>query len=492
MIGTNYNQISEIEIGEISGGFGRVQVELINSGEDEINNVEWEISITGGLLNNLDIFNQGIVDSIESGESVFISSDFIIGFGEIKIRIIVGGQDKIVNGFMLLFFIKINPEKTIDFINVAEGLTSPVAMANADDGSNRIFIADQTGKIFIVENDELITEPFLDISDKIVDLDIVYDERGLLGLVFHPNYEENGRFFVYYSAEKSGENINHEGILSEFRASESNPNLADPSSEKIIFRVDQPEANHNGGQLAFGSDGFLYIGLGDGGGAGDVHGNIGNGQDINTLLGSILRIDINNGEPYSIPSDNPFLGVDGLDEIFAWGFRNPWKFSFDRETDLLTVADVGQDNWEEIDFVDKGVNYGWRIMEGNNPYDLDLADELNIDIQTLGKPIHEYSHDVGKSITGGYIYRGSQSDDMYGRYVFADWSTSFVRADGKIYYLEESETGDWDRYELIPLGGFNRFILSLGEDESGELYILSKTSLGPSGNSGDVRRIIFN
>jgi len=142
--------------------------------------------------------------------------------------------------------------------------------------------------------------------------------------------------------------------------------------------------------------------------------------------------------------------------------------------------------------IDKGVNYGWRIMEGNNPYDLDLADELDIDIETLGKPIHEYSHDVGKSITGGYIYRGSQSEDMYGRYVFADWSTSFVRADGKIYYLEESENGDWDRYELIPSGSFNRFILSLGEDENGELYILSKTSLGPSGNSGDVRRIIFN
>ena len=491
-IGTNSYQDSNIEIGEISGGFGKIQIEIKNNGQNEINDIEWEIFVTGGLLQNIDKSNSGVIDSINSGDSVIISSNFLIGFGDIKIRIIVDDVEKIVNGYLILFFANIFPDKTIDFITIADGLTSPIAMAHSGDNTNRLFIADQIGKIYVIENDELVSEPFLDITNKVVSLDIVYDERGLLGLAFHPNFENNGRFFVYYSSQKTAENINHESILSEFSVSDENPNLADPDSERVIFRVNQPEANHNGGQLVFGKDGYLYIGLGDGGGAGDVHGTIGNGQDINTPLGSILRIDVDVGDPYSIPYDNPFVGNEGLDEIYAWGFRNPWKFSFDRETDYLFVADVGQDNWEEIDIVEKGINYGWRIMEGYNPYDLDLADQLGIDIETLGKPIHEYSHDVGKSITGGFIYRGLQSEEMYGKYIFADWSTSFVRADGKIYFLEESEPDIWERYELISSGAFNRFILSLGEDEQGEIYILSKTVLGPSGNSGDVRRIIFN
>jgi hypothetical protein len=484
------NQDSNFEIRKISGGFGKIKIEIRNTGQEDLTDIEWEITITGGLFKNINSSNEGII-SIKSGESKNISSNFLIGFGDIKIIIKAGNQEKIVNGFLFLFLVDILPEKNIEFEIIADGLTSPVAMAHAGDRSNRLFIADQTGKIYVIENDHIISEPYLDITNKVISLDSVYDERGLLGLAFHPNYENNGRFFVYYSSEKTGENVNHESILSEFRVSDVDPNLADPDSENIIFRVDQPEANHNGGQLEFGPDGYLYIGLGDGGGAGDVHGSIGNGQNINTLLGSILRIDVDGEYPYSIPSDNPFVGIEGLDEIYAWGFRNPWKFSFDREEDTLFVADVGQDNWEEIDIVEKGINYGWRILEGNNPYDLDLAEILGIDIETLGEPIHEYSHDVGKSITGGYIYRGLQSEEMYGKYIFADWSTSFVRADGKIYFIEESEPGIWDRYELIPSDNFNRFILSLGEDEEGELYLLSKTSLGPSGNTGDIRRIIF-
>jgi glucose/arabinose dehydrogenase len=490
-IGINSHLDSNIEITNVSGGFGKIQVKLKNNDQNELNDIDWDISISGGLLNKINSNNNGVINSLAGGDSYIIESNFIIGFGDIKIFIVVDGVEKIFNGNIFLFFISIKPEKTIDFVTIADGLTSPVAMAHSNDNSGRLFVADQTGKIYVIKDDELLNEPFLDITDKVVDLDTVYDERGLLGITFHPDFDENGRFFVYYSSEKNGENINHESILSEFKVSIEDPNIADPDSERKILRIDQPEANHNGGQLAFGKDGYLYVGLGDGGGAGDVHGNIGNGQDINTILGSIIRLDVDGDEPYVIPSDNPFVGTEGIDEIFAWGFRNPWKFSFDSESDELFVADVGQDNWEEIDIVEKGINYGWRIMEANNPYDIDLADILNIDIETLGKPIYEYNHDVGKSITGGYVYRGTESEEMFGKYIFADWSTSFVRADGKIYYIEESN-GIWERYELVPSDAFNRFILSLGEDENGELYLLSKTTLGPSGNSGDVRKIIFN
>lgn len=491
-IGIHSFKNEELQIGEIKGRIGEIQVEIKNLGDNDVSNVEWQILVTGGLLGKINKTAEGNIQVLKSGESIVISCKSGFGLGNLKIKVIVNGLEKTVNGFIFLFFVKVFPEKSVDFEIIVDELISPVGLSHAGDGSNRLFIADQTGIIQVIQNKVLIQEPFIDISDKLVTLDSVYDERGLLGLAFHPDYKNNGRFYVYYSAPKSGEGINHESILSEFKVSIENPNIADTNSEKIIFRVDQPESNHNGGQIAFGPDGYLYIGLGDGGGAGDIHGNIGNGQDINTTLGSILRIDINSDEPYSIPSDNPFIGRDGLDEIYSWGFRNPWKFSFDRETGAFIVADVGQDEWEEINIVEKGINYGWRIMEGNHPYDPDLADILNIDIETLGKPIHDYSHDIGKSITGGYIYRGSESSEMYGRYIFGDWSSSFVRADGRLYYLEEVEPDIWERYELRPTQPFNRFVLSFGEDEQGEIYLLSKTTLGPSGNTGDIRKLIFN
>ena len=491
-IGFESHQNDELKIGDITGGIGRIQAEIKNLGDNDVSNVEWQISISGGLLGKINGSNDGNIQSIKSGESEIITCKSGIGLGNIKIKLTVNGLEKTVNGFIVLFFVQVFPELKIDFETIADGITAPVAFAHAGDGSNRLFIVDQTGKIYVIKNNVSLQEPFLDITDKLVSLDPVYDERGLLGLAFHPDYQNNGRFYVYYSTSKTGEGIDHESIISEFKVSTENSNIADLDSEKIIFRVNQPESNHNGGQLELGPEGYLYIGLGDGGGAGDNHGNIGNGQDINTSLGTILRIDIDRDEPYTIPSDNPFVGVDGLDEIYAWGFRNPWKFSFDGETGTLIVADVGQDEWEEIDFVEKGVNYGWRIMEGNHPYDLDLADFLDIDTETLGKPIHDYSHDVGKSITGGYIYRGFLSPKMYGKYVFGDWSTSFVRADGRLYYLEEVEPGIWERYEFRTTQPFNRYVLSFGEDEQGEIYLLSKTTLGPSGDTGDVRRLIVN
>jgi glucose/arabinose dehydrogenase len=264
-------------------------------------------------------------------------------------------------------------------------------------------------------------------------------------------------------------------------------------SEKILLRIGEPEMNHKGGQLAFGLDGYLYIGVGDGGGAGDQHQPIGNGQNKSTLLGKILRIDVDSGTPYGVPLDNPFIGQEGRDEIYAYGFRNPFRFSFDKPTGRLLVADVGQDLWEEVDLIISGGNYGWRIMEGNHPYDPNLATNLNISLDSLVYPIFEYSHDVGHSIIGGYVYRGSESPNAVGSYVFGDWSTSFLQPRGKIYYLTENPSGIWNLNEFNLKKGqpLNRFILGFGEDETGELYMLTSWATGSLLPSGEVWHIVI-
>ena len=216
--------------------------------------------------------------------------------------------------------------------------------------------------------------------------------------------------------------------------------------------------------------------------------SIGNGQNINTLLGKILRIDVDTDTPYTIPSDNPFVGTQGLDEIYAYGFRNPYRFSFDSVTGALYVADVGQDEWEEIDIVENGENYGWRILEGTHPYDPALASTSTSASRRLKSPIHEYSHNVGRSIIGGYVYRGNQSPSLVGSYVFGDWSTDFVKPDGKFYYLSETEPGVWERLEFSlqnekPL---KRFILGFGEDELGEIYVVTTRFIGSLVPSGEI------
>jgi glucose/arabinose dehydrogenase len=387
---------------------------------------------------------------------------------------------------------------------VVSNLVAPTVLTHAGDGSGRLFVAEQTGQIRVLDaNRKLLSIPFLDLSGKMADLapigiggidtpglNPVYDERGLLGLAFHPGYKTNGRFFVYYTAPKTGENINCETVLSEFRVSNTDPNLADVSSERVLLRVDQPEFNHNGGALVFGPDGYLYLGLGDGGGGGDVHPPIGNGQNLATLLGSIVRLDVDSATPYGIPSDNPFIQGGGLPEIYAYGFRNPWRVSFDRGGDRrLFVADVGQNLWEEINIVEKGHNYGWRIMEGNHVYDLDLAIKLGIDVRSLAYPIHEYPHgSLGISVIGGYVYRGTAYPELVGKYVFGDFSTSFAQPDGALYYMAESRPGILERFEMRPGGArLGRYVKGFGEDQSGELYLLSTTALGPSGTTGDIR-----
>ena len=273
--------------------------------------------------------------------------------------------------------------------------TKPTDLQYPPDGSNRLFVVAQHGYIYVFENDPLVTNKtlFLDINDRIV----FEGERGLLGMAFHPEYENNGYFFVNYTAPGPLRTV-----VSRFQISSNNPDEADEESEFVIIEINQPFENHNGGQIVFGPDGNLYIGMGDGGAGGDPYGH---GQNLYSLHGSILRIDVDNpgGElNYGIPDDNPFVGTSYRAEIYAYGLRNPWRFSFDPITNFCWIADVGQDMYEEIDLLEVGGNYGWDIMEGANCYD----PAVGCDTAGLILPFYEYSHDVGESITGGFVYRG--------------------------------------------------------------------------------------
>ena len=357
---------------------------------------------------------------------------------------------------------------------ITRGLTAPVGMAFPPDGSNRIFIIEQAGKIRILKNGILLPKPFLNISAKLDKLNKSYSEKGLLGLAFHPGYQSNGKFYVYYSAPADGSGVDHKSILAEYKVSAGNPDSA-ASGEYVIMEILQPESNHNGGCLAFGKDNYLYIGLGDGGGAGDKHGSTGNGQNLNTLLGKILRIDVNGRKPYSIPPDNPFVNKSGArPEIYAYGLRNPWRFSFDRKSGLLFCADVGQDKWEEIDIIEKGKNYGWNIMEGDHCFK--PRERCNMIGLTL--PITEYSHDEGVSICGGYVYRGNANPQWNGIYFFGDWS-------GKLFSLTQNSGGGWSRRVLKEDASTTEIkINSMGEDEKGEIYLITQDEIGPYSNTG--------
>jgi quinoprotein glucose dehydrogenase len=324
----------------------------------------------------------------------------------------------------------------------------PVLFTNAGDGTNRLFIGEQQGVIRVMPNDENVEEPgvFLDIESQVVYKD-KENEEGLLGLAFHPKFKENGQFFVYYNTTDKP----HTCVVSRFTVSKDNSDKADPKSEEELLRIEQPFWNHNGGTLCFGPDGYLYIGLGDGGAANDPHGN---GQNLKTWLGSILRIDVDNkdeGKAYAVPKDNPFVGKEGAQpEIFAYGFRNIWRMSFDRETNDFWVADVGQNLWEEINIVTKGGNYGWNLREGFHKFG-DQGAEPRAD---LLEPIWEYHHDIGKSITGGYVYRGKKVPALIGCYLYGDYVS------GKQWAL---------KYDT-KLPADNITVITYGEDEQGEVY----------------------
>jgi len=355
-------------------------------------------------------------------------------------------------------------------------------MAAPNDGSNRLFVIEQGGKIKIIKNGEVISTPFLIVTDKLDGLNIAYSEKGLLGLAFHPDYKTNGRFFIYYSAPASGKGIDHKSVVAEYKVSSANCDVAD-TKETIIMEIPEPESNHNGGCLVFGKDGYLYIGLGDGGGAGDKHGTIGNAQNLNTWLGKILRIDVNDKKPYAVPVDNPFVGrSNAKPEIFAYGLRNPWRFSFDRTTGTLFCGDVGQDEWEEIDIIEKGKNYGWRIMEGRHCYN----PQKDCNTTGLAMPIDEYSHGTGISICGGHMYRGKLFPGLENNYIFSDWS-------GKMFYLKQQPDKTWKRGEVIAddnkSNDMGSKINSMGEDANGEIYLITQKLFGPKSPTGAVYRI---
>ncbi len=412
------------------------------------------------------------------------------------------------------------PVNTVGLQLVADGFVAPVGMAVPEDDTDRLFILEQQGQIIIIENGQRLPTPFLDLSAAMVDIGIdlgngvIFDERGLIGLAFHPDYASNGRFFVFYTVPKDDTDpaeFDSQNLLSEFQVSAADPNVADPASERILLEINKPQFNHNGGQLAFGPDGYLYVGVGDGGNADDVgaghNPDIGNGQDTTTLLGKILRIDPDSGDPYDIPPDNPFLGdPDALPEIFAFGLRNPWRFSFAPDGRLF-VADVGQNLFEEVNIVTSGGNYGWRIREGASCFDVDdpnnvPADQCadtGADGNPLIAPILEYPHSAaaqpfGISVTGGYVYTGNAVPCLRGEYVFGDWSTNFGSPDGSIYAAREAPNGTWSMRELAiagqPDGRINRFITSFGVDTDGELYVLTSQNLGPTGSTGAVFRLI--
>lgn len=335
---------------------------------------------------------------------------------------------------------------------VVSGLDKPEGLANAGDNSGRLFIIEQAGLVRILQDGNLLTAPFLDLTMNVS----CCGEQGLLGLAFHPKYRENGLFYVDYT-EKVGNQLYT--VISRFNVSANDPNLADPASEMRLLQIEQPFQNHNGGELQFGPEGYLYIGMGDGGSAGDP---LGNGQSNETLLGKILRIDVDSSEPYAIPPGNPFAEGGGLWEIWLYGLRNPWRFSFDRLNGDLYVGDVGQDSWEEISYLPAGnpggENLGWSFYEGSHPYrgspPLDAVFVM---------PVVEYGHDLGNSITGGYVYRGRELPSWQGVYIYGDFSS------GRVWGLLHLPDGGWQNAIMYDT---NANISSFGLDENGELYLV--------------------
>ena len=337
----------------------------------------------------------------------------------------------------------------IAFERVFDGLNRPVAYLDANDGSGRFFIAEQDGRILVSTGGELLDTPFLDIADQVS----TGNEQGLLGVALDPGFSENGRVFVSYT------NPEGDSRIVRYTVSADDPNQLDPDSAFPVLSLDQPYRNHNGGHVAFGPDGFLYIGFGDGGGQGDPDGNA---QNPGVLFAKILRIDVSDDQdPYGIPADNPFASDSSfVPETFAWGFRNPWRFSFDRQTSDLWIGDVGQNDIEEIDLIPAGTsgqNFGWSALEGNECFQ-----DPNCDPSAYSAPVDQYSHEYGCSVTGGYVYRGPSIPDLVGTYLFADYCTGYLwgltpNGDGTYTATDFLET------EMNPS--------SFAEDSSGELYI---------------------
>jgi glucose/arabinose dehydrogenase len=412
---------------------------------------------------------------------------------------------------------------------VAEGFVSPVLVMEPPDGSKRLFVGDQTGQIWIIGSDgKKIATPFIDIISKMVSISSGYDERGLLGLAFSPQFKTNGKFYLFYTAPPRpgtpvpgppGSTWNNLTRISEFKVSASDPNQADLSSERILVEDNHPYLNHNAGTIAFGPDGFLYIAIGDGGNADDVgNGHVpdwytvnagGNGQDnYANLMGNILRIDVN-GSPYNIPADNPFVGTAARPEIYAFGFRNPFRFSFDMGgSHSLIAGDEGQSLYEEIDLVTKGGNYGWNVKEGTHCFDTDndLVERPSCPMtDSAGKPLidpvielvnsaNPKGGGVGIAIIGGFVYRGTALPGLQGKYIFGMLSAD-GKATGTVYSADMTTSGTWPN-SLLAINGFPNnlglFLKSFGQDQSGEIYLLTSEQLGPQGTTGKVYKMVAN
>lgn len=444
------------------------------------------------------------------------------------------GKYSSVGSFLLICVIfitscqKSNPSSNTngspDLKLIASSLAAPLTLAEAPDDSKRLFIVDQVGKIWIVYPDS--TKPatvFIDITSKMVTLQIGYDERGLLGLAFHPDYKANGKFYLFYTAPPRaggpGPGLFWDNLtrISEFSVSATDPNTADINSERILLEADHPQLNHNGGTLAFGPDNDLYISIGDGGGGDDVgNGHVtdwyaanagGNGQDnYHNLMGNILRIDVNHGSPYGIPADNPFVNGPALPEIYAFGFRNPYRFSFDMGGNHeLLVGDAGQSLYEEVDLVTKGGNYGWNVKEGNICFNTDDDKTPRNSCPTtdsagnaLIDPVIQLPNAANPTggiltvVVGGNVYRGNSISSLQGKYIFGSFSQD-GGANAKLYSAAVSSASSWP-YEAVNLKDFpdnlGQYLKGFGQDLSGEIYIMTSAQTGLAGTTGKVYKLV--
>jgi glucose/arabinose dehydrogenase len=394
------------------------------------------------------------------------------------------------------------------------GVNAPLMMVQPA-GDDRMFVIEQWGRIRIVKDGKLRSEPFLDIRSKIVTQYHDFDERGLLGLAFHPDFANNGKFYVAYSAPRDFQQdlakmfwYDHTNVVAEYTISNENPNAANPNSERIISSITWPQFNHNGHWIGFGKDGMLYISTGDGGYANDwgIGHNVteGNGQDLRSLNGKILRVDVNGTDGdknYTIPSDNPFVGdSNALPEIWAYGLRNPWRCSFDMGGEDLMCGDVQQNSFEEVDIIAKGGNHGWRKMEATHCFDYTKPDEHpeTCDTDGMVMPVIEYKNCTaqpdgckGISVTGGYVYRGSVSA-WDGKYIFGDWSKSFAEKDGQIFIATKGGDGTWtmENTTVTNMEGKLPYVLAFAQDAAGEVYALTSVTTGPNGSLDTIYKIV--
>lgn len=413
----------------------------------------------------------------------------------------------------------------VDIQQVAGAFVSPIGLVAAPDNTGRLFVIDQAGKLWIIDSSgNQLPAPFMDVSSMIVPLNPAYDERGLLGFTFHPQFSSNRKFYIYYQlpARPGGPtpvtSWNNLSRISEFQASVSNNNVADMTTERILLEMDDPQSNHNGGTVAFGADGYLYISIGDGGSANDVAvGHVddwyaanagGNGQDVDAnLFGNILRIDVNTGSPYGIPADNPFVGLPGKDEIYAYGFRNPFRMSFDMggNHDLL-AGDAGQVLYEEINLVTKGGNYGWNVKEGKicfNAANNDTAFTTCPTADNLGKtftdPVIIINNAAnpkgGRALTviGGNVYRGNAIPAYQGKYIFGTFGQTGMAPDAELFIATPAGQNDWNYEEINIVSHANDlgyYLKGFGQDNKGEIYLTLSSNLGPSGTTGKIFKLV--